>query len=64
MESVSGFKYFLLFIDVYSRNTWIFFLKIKDEVFDRFREFRALVESHIGSVFEPVVSTCNMSQNK
>jgi transposase InsO family protein len=48
MESVSGFKYFVLFIDDYSRKTWIFFLKTKDEVFDRFREFRALVENQTG----------------
>jgi hypothetical protein len=45
VESVSGFKYFVLFIDDYSRNTRIYFLKIKDEVFGRFQEFRALVEN-------------------
>jgi hypothetical protein len=45
VESVSGFKYFVLFIDDYSRKTWIYFLKNKDEVFDRFQEFRALVEN-------------------
>jgi hypothetical protein len=49
MESVSGFKYFVLFIDDYSRKTWIYFLKAKAEDFDRFKEFRALVESF----FEP-----------
>jgi hypothetical protein len=36
VESVSGFKYFVLFINEYSRKTWIYFLKAKDEVFDRF----------------------------
>ena len=35
----------VLFIDDYSRKTWIYFLKIKDEVFGRFQEFRALVEN-------------------
>jgi hypothetical protein len=45
VESVSGFKYFVLFIDDYSRKTWIYFLKAKDEVFDRFQEFRAVVEN-------------------
>jgi hypothetical protein len=48
VESVSGFKYFVLFIDDYSRKTWIYFLKAKDEVFDRFQEFRALVENQTG----------------
>jgi transposase InsO family protein len=45
VESVSGSRYFVLFIDDYSRKTWICFLKTKDEVFERFRGFRALVEN-------------------
>jgi transposase InsO family protein len=48
MESVSGFKYFVLFIDDYSRETWIYFLKAKDEVFDKFQESKALVENQTG----------------
>jgi hypothetical protein len=48
VESVSGFKYFVLFIDYYSRKTWIYFLKAKDEVFDKFQEFKALVENQTG----------------
>jgi transposase InsO family protein len=36
----------MTFIDDYSRRTWIFFMKTKDEVFSRFREFKALVENH------------------
>ena len=35
VESVSGFKYFVLFIDDYSRKTWIYFLNAKDEFLDR-----------------------------
>ena len=37
--------YYLSFIDDFSRNTWIYFLKKKSEVFDRFKEFKALVEN-------------------
>jgi hypothetical protein len=48
VESVSDFKYFVLFIDDYSRRTWIYFLKAKDEVFDKFQEFRAPIENHTG----------------
>jgi hypothetical protein len=48
VESVSGSRYFVLFIDDYSRKTCIYFLKTKDEVFGRFQEFRALVENHTG----------------
>ena len=32
------------FIDEYSRKTWIYFLKGKDEVFRKFKEFKVLVE--------------------
>jgi hypothetical protein len=45
VESVSGFKYFVLFIDDYSKKRCIYFLKTKDQVFDRFQEFMALVEN-------------------
>jgi hypothetical protein len=48
VQSVSGFNYYVIFIDDYSRKTWIYFLKTKDEVFDRFKEFRALVENQSG----------------
>jgi transposase InsO family protein len=33
------------FIDDFSRKTWIYFLRKKSEVFDRFKEFKALVQN-------------------
>ena len=33
------------FIDDYSRKTWIYFLKVKSEVFEKFKEFKALIEN-------------------
>eukprot|EP00253_Pinus_taeda_P031240 PITA_31240 len=33
------------FIDDFSRNTWIYFLKKKSEAFETFKEFKALVEN-------------------
>ncbi|GKV46724.1 hypothetical protein SLEP1_g53699 [Rubroshorea leprosula] len=41
-------KYFLLFIDDYSRKTWVYFLKEKSEVFKCFQNFKALVEKESG----------------
>jgi hypothetical protein len=38
--------YYVSFIDDFSRCTWIYFLKNKSEVFDKFKEFKALVENH------------------
>ena len=37
--------YYVSFIDEFSRNTWIYFLRKKSEVFDKFKEFKVLVEN-------------------
>lgn len=41
-------RYFLTFNDDYSRRTWVYFLKRESEVFDKFKEFKALVEKQSG----------------
>ncbi|KAK8540598.1 hypothetical protein V6N13_027117 [Hibiscus sabdariffa] len=41
-------RYFLLFIDDYSRKTWVYFLKQKSEVFGAIKNFKALVEKESG----------------
>jgi len=41
-------RYFLTFIDDYSRKIWIFFLKEKSEVYEFFKSFKALVERESG----------------
>ncbi|KAH9682681.1 hypothetical protein KPL71_027445 [Citrus sinensis] len=46
--SLGGAKYFLSFIDDYSRMVWVYVLKGKDEVFDRFKQWKALVETQSG----------------
>ena len=46
--SLTGHEYYVSFIDDYSRKTWIYFLKTKNEVFSRFQEFKALVENQTG----------------
>jgi len=47
-KALSGGEYFVTFIDDHSRKTWIYFLKTKDEVFNWFREFKALLENMSG----------------
>ena len=42
--SLSGYEYYVTFIDDYSRKTWIYFLKNKSEVFSKFKEFKSLIE--------------------
>jgi len=34
----------VIFIDDYSKFTWVYFLKFKSEVFQKFQEFQAMVE--------------------
>jgi hypothetical protein len=46
--SFSGCKYFLTFIDDFSRCTLVYFLKLKSEVFDTFLAYKALVEKQSG----------------
>ena len=45
-SSLRGYVYYVSFIDDFSRKTWIYFLKKKDEVFSKFKEFKALIENH------------------
>jgi transposase InsO family protein len=40
----TGFRYWLLFIDDYSRYFWIYLLRKKSETFDAFTQFKAMVE--------------------
>jgi transposase InsO family protein len=44
--------YYVSFIDEFSTNTWIHFLRKKYEVFDRFKEFKALVENQIEKIIK------------
>jgi hypothetical protein len=43
--SLTGCVYYVIFIDDFSRKSWIFFMKTKGQVFNRFQEFKALVEN-------------------
>jgi hypothetical protein len=45
VPSLGKSMYYVSFIDEFSRNTWIYFLGKKYEVFDKFKNFKALVES-------------------
>ncbi|XP_031377996.1 uncharacterized protein LOC116193313 [Punica granatum] len=47
-ESLSGSKYFVIFIDDFSRMCWIYFMKAKSEVAEIFMKFKKLVENESG----------------
>jgi hypothetical protein len=45
VPSLGKYFYYVSFIDDFLRNAWIYFLRKKFDVFDRFKEFKALVEN-------------------
>ena len=47
-KSIGGALYFVTFIDDYSRFITVYTLKHKDEVFERFKEWKAEVENQLG----------------
>jgi transposase InsO family protein len=40
--------YFILFINDYSRMTWVYFMRQKSEVFNIFKKFKCLIEKQNG----------------
>ena len=49
VPSLGGSRYYVSFIDDFSKMTWICFLKKKSKVFKRFLEFKSLVENQTNS---------------
>ena len=48
ITSINGSRYILNFIDDFSRYTWVFFIKKKSEVLEKFTELKALIENASG----------------
>ena len=50
VPSLGGFCYYIMFIDDFSRKTWIYFLKCKEseEILKRFKEFKTSTENLSG----------------
>ena len=45
---VLGSRYFLLFVDDFSRKMWVYFLRKKSNAFPVFQKFKPLVEKESG----------------
>ncbi|KAL2493081.1 Integrase catalytic domain-containing protein [Abeliophyllum distichum] len=43
----SGFRYYLLIIDDFSRKSWVFLLKTKDETFSAFKNWKTQIENQV-----------------
>ena len=53
-KSVSGAEYFLSFIDDKTRYVWVYFIHTKDQVFQKFREWKAMVEKSTGKALKAI----------
>jgi hypothetical protein len=45
VKYLGGSSYYKIFINDYSRKTWLYLLRTKDEVFNKFQEFKAEIEN-------------------
>jgi transposase InsO family protein len=48
VASTTKQRYYVIFVDDFSRKCWILFMQKKDQTFSKFREFKALVEKELG----------------
>ena len=48
-RTISGYRYWITFIDDYTRFRAVMFLKSKDEAFNAFKRYKAYAENHLGS---------------
>jgi len=46
--STAKHRYYVIFVDDFSRKCWIFFMQKKSETYSKFYEFKALVEKESG----------------
>ena len=49
VPSLGGSLYYVRFIDDFSRNIRLYFLKKKSQVFIKFKEYKALIENQTGN---------------
>lgn len=47
-KSLGGCRYFISFIDDFTKKAWVYFLKSKDEAFSKFKEWKTAVENQTG----------------
>jgi hypothetical protein len=80
IPSLGKSMYYVSFIDDFSKNIWIYFLRNKSEAFDEFKEFKALVENQTekkikvlrtdnggelcGNEFEEFYKKCGIERHK
>lgn len=54
MPSVKGYSYYVIFLDDYSKFTWVYPLTLKSEVESTFLHFQSLVERQFNSKIKSI----------
>jgi len=54
MLSTDGYRYFVIFVDAYTKYIWFFPLAAKSDVFKSFLQFQALVERQFATKIKSV----------
>jgi hypothetical protein len=47
--SKDGYKYYIIFIDDFSRHTWIYFIKHRSEDLSIYKNFSAMIRTHFNT---------------
>ena len=58
VNSSNGYRYYLLFVDDFSRFSWLFLLKHKSEVLTTFKHFKATVENQLSKQIKFLRTNC------
>ena len=56
VSSIEKHRYYVIFVDDFSRKCWMFFMQKKDQTFSKFCEFKALVEKELGNQVKAIRS--------
>ena len=61
--SLGNKRYFIFFVDDYTRMVWLYFIQQKSDAFSKFLEFKALVERQSGLKMKTLIVEVNSSIN-
>ena len=56
ITSITSVKYFILFIDDFSRFSWFYLLKSKDEAYNAYLQFQTLIKTQFNTVIKKIRS--------
>ena len=52
LTSINGFQYYVIFVDHYTRFTWLYLLHHKSEVYSKFVQFHAMIQTQISATLK------------